>query len=189
MSKYVKDLMIQEFSRRLSGVDDALLVNVVGLSANQTVSLRRQLREKNIELMVIRNGLARRATEGTPLGAALDRMEGNLAFVWGAEDFISLAKEIVRLHDSPEFPKFEARGGVMDGEQLSSERVRQISKWPSREEQLSILLGQILSPGAKISAAMLGPGAALASQVKKKSEGETTQDTEPAVEAPDAATA
>lgn len=170
MSKYVKELMIREFSKRLEGIEEALLVNVVGLSANQAVTLRRQLREKRIELLVIRNGLARRATAGTPLSAALREREGNLAFVWGGEDFISLTKEIVRLHDSAEFPQFEARGGVMDGEPLSADRVRQISKWPSREEQLSLLSGQILSPGAGISAAMLGPGAALASQVKKKSE-------------------
>ena len=45
--------------------------------------LRRQLREKNIQLLVVRNSLAHRATEGTPLATALDDMEGSLAFVWG----------------------------------------------------------------------------------------------------------
>ena len=47
-------------------------------------SLRRQLREKNIQLLVVRNELAQRATEGTPLGTALDDAEGSLALVWGA---------------------------------------------------------------------------------------------------------
>jgi len=42
MSKYVKDLVTQEIARRLDGVDDALLVNVVGLDANKTVVLRRR---------------------------------------------------------------------------------------------------------------------------------------------------
>ncbi len=31
MSKKVKELMTQDIARRLSGVDDALLVNVIGL--------------------------------------------------------------------------------------------------------------------------------------------------------------
>src|SRR5690606_28468067 len=99
MSKYVKDLMVRQFSERLSGVDDALLVNVVGLTANQTVALRRHLRDKNIHLMVVRDSLARRATEGPPLASALSQMEGSLAFVWGAEDFIALTKEIVKLDE------------------------------------------------------------------------------------------
>jgi large subunit ribosomal protein L10 len=172
MAKYVKDLMVKELSQRLSGVNDSLLVNVVGLSANQSVVLRKQLREKNITLLVVRNSLAKRATEGTPLSAAFDGAEGTLAVVFGGEDFISLVKEINRLDQSREYEAFAARGGVMDGERLTAEKVKEISKWPNRLEQLSILSGQILSAGANLSAALLGPGGALASQIKKKGEGE-----------------
>lgn len=172
MSKQVKEMLTREFARRLDGVSDALFVNVVGLNANQTVNLRKELREKNIQLLVIRNKLAHRATEGTPLGSALDNAEGNLALVWGAEDFVSLAKEITRLDEDKKLEAFQTRGGVMDGEKLSPERVKEISKWPSRQEQLSLLSGQILGPGASLMAAVIGPGGTLASQIKQKSEEE-----------------
>ena len=172
MSKYVKGLLADQFAGRLDGVEDALLVDVIGLDANKSVALRRQLRDKNINLMMIRNGLAKRATEGTPLSKALDGMEGSLAFVWGSEDFVSLAEEVARLDaDDEEFVEFYARGGVMDGEQLSPERVKEISKWPSRAEQLSMLLGQIMGPGAEIAGALNGPGGTLAGHIKQKSEG------------------
>ena len=69
-----------------------------------------------------------------------------------------------------EFPKFEAKGGVLDGEPLSSAKVKEISKWPNRVEQLSLLLGQILSPGARLLSQLNAPGGALASQIKQKSE-------------------
>jgi ribosomal protein L10 len=170
MSKYVKDLVAKEIAGRLNGVDDALLVNVVGLDANKTVVLRKQLREKDIHLMAVKNSLAKRATEGTPLAAAFEGIEGTLAVVWGGEDLISLAKEIVALDKNDEFAEFEARGGVMDGEHLTAERVKEISKWPNREEQLSLLVGQILSPGANLVSQILGPGGALASQIEKKAE-------------------
>lgn len=170
MSRKVKELLTREFSQRLADVQDALLVNVIGLNANQSVVLRRQLREKNVQLLVIHNGLAQRATEGTPLGTALADAEGSLAVVWGGEDFVSLAKQITQLDEDAELEAFHTRGGVMDGEKLSPERVKEISKWPSRQEQLSLLSGQILSPGAELVAALLGPGATLASQVKQKAE-------------------
>ncbi len=64
MSKRVKDLLTKDFSSRLDGVDDALLVNVIGMDANKTVVLRRQLREKNIQLMVVRNSLAQAPRKG-----------------------------------------------------------------------------------------------------------------------------
>jgi len=168
MSKYVKDLVSKEIARRLDGVSDALLVNVVGLDAGKTHVLRRRLGEKSISLMVVKSGLAKRATEGTPLAAAFHGVEGSLAMVWGCEDFVSLAKEITTLTASPEFPAFETRAGVMDGEHLTAEGVKAVSMWPSREEQISILLGQILSPGANLVSQLLAPGGALASQIEKK---------------------
>jgi ribosomal protein L10 len=172
MSKYVKNLVVREIAQRLQGVDDALLVNVIGIDANQTVALRRELREKNINLLVVKNGMARRATEGTPLAPAFRDAEGTLAVMWGGEDFISLVKEVTRLDKSTQYERFQTRGGVMDGERLTPERVRDIAKWPNRLEQLSIVSGQILSPGAQLASQILGPGGALASQIEKKAEEE-----------------
>jgi len=45
MSKYVKDLITSEVRKRLDGVEEALLVNVIGMPNEQNVALRRQLRE------------------------------------------------------------------------------------------------------------------------------------------------
>lgn len=171
MSKFVKELITKELESKLGSIDDALLVNVVGMDANQSVELRKELREKSIDLMVVKKSLARRAKEGSPLAKALDDMEGSLAVCWGSEDFVSLAKEVTRhSEDEEKFPAFATRGGVMDGEQLTPERVKEISKWPSRSEQLSLLVGQILGPGSQLSAQLKGPGGKLASQIKKKSE-------------------
>jgi large subunit ribosomal protein L10 len=172
MSKQLKDMIAAEVKQRLAGVNDALLVDVIGLDSANTFNLRRELRNKNISLLVVKSSLARRATEGTPLARAFDDSEGSLAVVWGAEDFVSLAKELTALHKKPEYEKFTAKGGVMEGEKLTPEKVAEISKWPNRAGQISIVLGQILSPGSKLLSQITGPGGKLLSQVKKKSEGE-----------------
>lgn len=168
MSKFVKDMLTRDLAARLEGVGDCLVANVIGLDANTTSALRKRLREKDISLMVVKNSLARRATEGTALGPAFEGLGGNAAVVWGASDFVSLVKEVNELHkDEEEYEKFEALGGVMDGEKLTPEKVSEISKWPTREEQLSMLVGQILGPGSQLVAQILGPGSTLASQVKQ----------------------
>ncbi len=172
MSKYVKELVAGDIRRRIDGVNDALLVNMVGLDANKSVELRRQLRDKNINVMVIKNSLARRATKGTPLEPAFENAKGALALAWGGEDFVSLVKEITSFHKDAEYKEFEARGGVMDGECLTQEKVLEISKWPNRAEQLSIIVGQALSPGAKLLSQIEAAGANLASQIKQISEKE-----------------
>lgn len=172
MSKFVKNLISDDLRRRLEGVENALLVSVAGLDANKNSRLRKTLRDKNISLLVIKNSLARRAAEGTPLAAAFEEMEGSLAVVWGGEDIVSLAKQITALTGEKQWEPFTARGGVMDGSRLTAEQVTQVSKWPSRQEQLSILSGQILSPGATLVAQLTGAGASLASQIKQKGEEE-----------------
>ena len=172
MSKYLKNLMTEELKSRLTDVSDLLLVNVIGMEAESTVELRRELRQKDMHLMVVKNSLARRATEGTTLAPAFEGSSGTLAVVWGGEDVVSLAKEITRIADDGKYEKFETRGGVMDGTKLSADDVKAVSKWPSRQEQLSLLVGQILGPGATLSGQLLGPGRSLASQVKQKSEEE-----------------
>ena len=85
---------------------------------------------------------------------------------------LALAKEVVKLSDDKEYAPFLARGGVMGGSRLQADEVQAVSKWPSREEQLSLLLGQILSPGANLASQLTSVGGALASQIKQHGEGE-----------------
>lgn len=170
MSKYVKDLVASEYKSDLQGVGDLLLVNISGMNANANMRLRREFRAKNIRLKMIKNSLARRATEGTALAPAFEGGGLSAAALWGGEDIVSLAKEVIRLAKEKQYEPFAPLGGVMAGEKLSKAQVEEVSKWPSRAEQLSILVGQILSPGATLAAQLLGPGGALASQVKQKGE-------------------
>jgi ribosomal protein L10 len=172
MSKQLKNLIAGEIKTRLAGVNDALLVNVIGMNSSSTFNFRKELRGKNIQVLVVKSSLARRATDGTPLGKAFEGGEGSLAIVWGGDDFVSLAKEIVELQKKPEYEKCQARGGVMDGERLTAEKVTEVSKWPNRVGQISLLLGQILSPGAQLLSQIESAGAALASQIEKKSKEE-----------------
>jgi len=171
MSKYVKDLVTRDIKRRLEGVEDAVLVSTVGMDANTTNELRGELAEKNISIYVVKNSLARRATEGTSLAPAFEGANGPVAVCWGGDDFVSLVKEVVRLDkDATKYEAFVANSGVMDGERLDSDGLQAVSKWPSRQEQLSLLVGQILGPGSSLSAALLGPGKMLNSQIKQIAE-------------------
>lgn len=173
MSKLVKGLITAELQKKLSGVTDALVADVIGLNSEKTASLRSALHSKKIKVLVVKNSLARRATEGTSLASAFEGLSGSSAVVWGADDFISLVKEVHALDKSKKFEKFVPKGGVFDGESFKAERIAEMSKWPNRVEQLSILAGTILGPGANLAAAIKGPGGTLAGQIKSKSEEET----------------
>ncbi|MDO5582137.1 MAG: 50S ribosomal protein L10 [Planctomycetia bacterium] len=172
MSKTVKNYIIEDLKKRLNGVENALLVNVIGLDVNTMNRLRTDLLSKNINILVIKNSLAHRAAIGTPLESLFKGLRGTASVCYGAQDIVALAKELVRISKDKAYAKFQLRGGVMDGEAFAADKVIDISKWPSREEQISILLGQIVGVGSKLSSQLLACGANLASQFEQLSEKE-----------------
>ncbi|MDR2441476.1 MAG: 50S ribosomal protein L10 [Planctomycetaceae bacterium] len=175
MSKFVKQLITDTVAKRLDGAQYLILVGLTGIDANKNKNLRANLASKGINLMVIKNSLARRATEGTPLAAAFQNMTGSYALCWGSSDIVSLAKELVKLTKDKTLQGFEIKGAVLDGEALGPEQTVEVSKWPTREEQISILLGQIIGIGAKLSGQFIAIGGALASQIAKLAENNSSE--------------
>lgn len=167
MSKYVKNLISNEIKNRLEGVEDAIIADVIGMDSASSFAIRKLFREKGIHMLVVKRSLADRATKDSSLTALFEGRQGSVAIVWGCEDFVSLAKEIAAVAKDPGFKKFKLTGGVMDGEALAPETVLAVSKWPNRQEQISLLVGQILGPGSNLSGQLLGGGSKLAGQIKK----------------------
>jgi large subunit ribosomal protein L10 len=120
--------------------------------------------------LVIKNSLAQRAVKDTPLAPAFQNMAGAYALCWGTSDIVSLAKELVKLTKDKTLQGFEIRGAILDGEALGAAQAIEVSKWPTREEQIAILLGQILGVGAKLSGQFIAFGGKLASQIEKIAE-------------------
>ena len=46
MSKYVKNLVSDDIKKRLQSVNDALLVNMIGMNSSSTYTLRKELRAR-----------------------------------------------------------------------------------------------------------------------------------------------
>jgi len=170
MSKFVKNMLVDNLKSRLNGVGEVIVVSLGKLDAQKTSDLRKSLRKKNIHLQMVKNSLARRAMLETPLEPAFQTHEGMLAIAWGGEDVVDLAKELDRLSGVKEFEGFEFRGGALDGSRLEAGDVKSVAKWPSRAEQLSILSGQISSLGSVLAGQISSMGGVLAGQVKSRIE-------------------
>jgi large subunit ribosomal protein L10 len=170
MSKLIKNMLTDDLKTRLADVGEAIVVSLGTLDAQRTTELRQALRKKKIHLKMVKNSLARRATAGTPLAPAFEKTEGMLAVAWGGEDVVDLAKELDRLSGVKEFQGFECRGGALDGARLDANDVKQVAKWPTRAEQLSILSGQIISLASTLAGQIVSAGGTLAGQIASRVE-------------------
>ncbi|MDR0392316.1 MAG: 50S ribosomal protein L10 [Planctomycetaceae bacterium] len=176
MSKYVKQLITNEIKNRLEGVQYLMFVNLTGIDANSNKNIRANLASKGINLMVIKNSLSGRATENTPLAAAFKNLTGANAICWGATDVVALAKELVALTKSKDIKGFEIKGAVVDGEAFDAAQATEVSKWLTREEQISVLVGQIIGVGAMLSGQIISVGGAVASQISKIADKEGSEE-------------
>ncbi len=170
MSKQIKSMLMSEISSQLGEARDLLLVDCSKLDANSTNEWRTAMREKNIHVLSVRNKLARKVLNDLGVTGLDPFLEGASTLVWGGGDVVALSKEVAS--SVKKYNAIEIKGGAVEGSSLDPNGVTVLSKSPSRLELIGQISGLILSPGAQLAAALLGPGGKIAGQVQAISEKE-----------------
>ena len=94
MSKYVKELMMDQLRSDLDGSRSVLILDLKGLDAIAEHQLRRDLRKKSIRLRALKNSLARRVFTDMGMDGLSQFLAGPSVAVWGGDGVAELAKEI-----------------------------------------------------------------------------------------------
>ncbi|MCA9242845.1 MAG: 50S ribosomal protein L10 [Phycisphaerales bacterium] len=172
--KLVKDLITSELRGRYSDLNSALWVEIVGVDGITTNEFRRELRDNNMRLEIVKSALFRRAVKDTSLQPLADKLEGPAAIMTGGESLIDVAKLVDKWLDK--IKSLKLRGAILEGEFLDEARVGGLSKMPTKADLQARIVGQALSPGANLAAAILSGGAnvagALKAMIKKLEDGE-----------------
>src|SRR5262249_28149167 len=113
MSKYVKELMMDQLKSDLDGSRSLLLLDLKGLDAISEHQFRRDLRKKSIKMRALKNSLARRVFTDMGLEGLSNYLEGPSVAVWGGAGVAELAKEIS--DQVKKLKKPEIKGGAVDG--------------------------------------------------------------------------
>jgi large subunit ribosomal protein L10 len=149
MSKPVKDMIASEYSRRFEGVTGAVVVEIRGLDAKATTSMRGTLRSKGIKVTIVKNALARRTFKGGPLSALEKALKGPSAMLTGTESAVLVAREIVKLAEAEK--KVVLKGALFDGEYYDGDAgVKKLGSFPTREEAQAKVVTLVLSPARNI---------------------------------------
>jgi large subunit ribosomal protein L10 len=136
-----KKKIVDNLNTRLSKSVIVILADYKGLDVTTINSLRRKLREENIEFQVVKNSLLNRASEETDVNLIKDYFKGPSAVALSYDDPVAPAKilsDFAKDHDS-----LEIKVGVMDGKVLELSEIKALSVLPSREELLAKLLGTL----------------------------------------------
>ena len=119
-----------------------------GVTVTDMTALRKQARENNINLRVIRNTLAKRAVEGTAFECVQEALTGPSLFGFSMEDpgaAARLFKDFAKEND-----KFSVKALSVGGKLLAAAQIDALAKLPTRDEALARLVSVMIAPVTKL---------------------------------------
>ena len=169
MSKYVKELMMDQLRSDLDGSTSLLILDLKDLDAVSEYQLRRDLRKKSIRVRALKNTLARRVFDEMGIGGLSRYLEGPSVAVWGGDGVAELAKEVSTRVKALKKPAI--KGGAVDGVVIGPGQVEDITKLPSREALIARVAAMAMAPAQRVVSLANAPVGGLMSQLKTMSEG------------------
>ena len=168
MSKYVKEMMRDQFKRELGDNRSLLILDFKGLDAVSEHKLRMDFRQKKIQIRVLRNNLASLVFNDVGLGGLNQYLNGPSVAVWGGDGVAELAKEVSDKVKALKKPQI--KGGAVDGAIIGPEQVEDITKLPSREALIGRIVSLALAPASRVVSLANAPAANLQAQLKTLAE-------------------
>ncbi|OUZ24588.1 50S ribosomal protein L10 [Enterococcus sp. 6D12_DIV0197] len=139
-----KSAIVDEVSAKFSAAASVVVVDYRGLTVDEVTRLRKQLRDANVEMKVIKNSILSRAAEKAGLEGLGEVFTGPTAVAFSNEDVVAPAKII---NDFAKDAKaLEIKGGIIEGKVSSLEEITALAKLPNREGLLSMLLSVLQAP-------------------------------------------
>ena len=166
MSKPVKELIVADYKKRFEEIEDALLIDIRGVNANDNNKMRISLREKDIRITIVKNTLAKMAFTGSSLEPLSPAMVGPSALAFGGNSVVEVARELVEW--AKKTAHMELKAAVLDGEFFEGEAgVKRLSEFPTKEEAHGRIIQIALSPVSNVVGAALASGSKILGIIKE----------------------
>jgi large subunit ribosomal protein L10 len=142
--RLLKTQMIREYEKRFQPASSFFVTNFNGLTNKEIGDLKRKLKAASARYIVVKKTLCKSAFHVLNLDHLIGMIEGSCAVTYTEKDPVAVSKVLVDFLKSNE--KFMIKGGLVDGEALSLDSVKELASMPSREVLLARLVWVMNSP-------------------------------------------
>jgi large subunit ribosomal protein L10 len=151
-----KAAVIEDLTEKLTRANAAALIDYRGLTVAEISELRRQLRQREVELEVTKNTLLREAAHRNDMMELDELFVGPtaVAFIYGDEPTGTKA-----LNDFFRTARVgEIKSGILKGgRRLTAQEFARLAELPSRQTLLAQIAGLLQSPMAQLAALFKAP--------------------------------
>lgn len=168
MNKDEKKKAIDELHGKFSKAKSAVITGYSGINVEQITELRSKLRKAQVEYRVVKNTLARKASEGTGIEPLKDHFVGPVGIVLSYDDPVASAKVLYDFQKTQ--AKLEIKVGVMDGKLIKQSDIRTLATLPSLNVLRGKIVGLLQAPATRIAGVLAAPGGQIARVMKAKAD-------------------
>jgi large subunit ribosomal protein L10 len=145
ISRQAKEETLGELREKLQRSKGLIFTNYQGLTVKDVTELRNTLRKNDVELIVSKKTLMRKAmAEAGYATDIVDQLQGGIAMAFGYSDEVTPAKVLQAF--AKDHPTVMLQGGVIGGQFLDAKQAVALSKLPGRDELRAKLVWVIGSP-------------------------------------------
>ncbi len=140
MPREEKVAQVNELADIIAGCSIGVLVDYRGITAVKVTEMRRQMRERQVSVRIVKNTLARLAAKQAGREDLAELFAGPTALISSTTDEVEPARALAEYLRSSGV-EIDIMGGFFPDRMLSASDIKTLAKLPSRE----ILIAQILS--------------------------------------------
>jgi len=162
--KAEKAATVADITARLKATSTAVLADYRGMTVGQMRDLRSKLRDGGVEMIVVKNTLARRAAKAAGYEPLSGELAGPIAMLFAADDVSAPARilnDYIRANR-----KMVIKAGLLEAQVIKADAVTELADLPSREVLLSRLLGAMQAPLGNLASVLQAPMTKLARTIE-----------------------
>jgi large subunit ribosomal protein L10 len=143
-----KKAIVAEVNETATSALSLVIADSRGVTVGGMTALRKEARESNVTLRVVRNTLATRALEGTEYECVTDSLAGPSLFGFSMEDPGAAARLFKNFAKGNEL--FEVKALAVSGQMLGADQLDVLATLPTRDQALSLLMSVMKAPATKL---------------------------------------
>ncbi len=144
MNRDEKAAVIDDVAAEIEGAEAIYAIDYRGISVPQAAELRTKLRDADASFRIVKNRLTLRAADTAGAESLKELLEGPTALTFVRGDAAVAAKAITTFQRQNDL--LEIKGGLLGGDVLTVDQIKDIARLPGREQLQAQLVGVLASP-------------------------------------------
>jgi len=145
---------LNQLKKDLAEAKNLIVAQFQGITVEQDTDLRSKIRATNSKYRVVKNTLAKIATQGTPAEKLAAALKGPTSIAYNNSDPVALAKALTAYAKAN--PVFVFKTGMVEGRVVNLSDLNAIASLPSKEELIAKLMFLLNAPAQRIAVATNG---------------------------------